>query len=144
MRDTIIRKKLELWENWSWMLHHDNVPTHMLQIYDYLTNHEAAILSHPQSSRFGSSRLSFPKFKKILKWCYQTINNIEENTIWQLCTIPQNTFQEIFPIMEKTMGEMSYLQRGLFWKGQTWKFCIYVNKVFITYKIWLCLWKYLK
>ena len=61
LRDTVRRKRPELWENQTWMLHHDNAPAHAsLLIRSYLAKHQTYIV--PPStlfSVFSPSRL-FP------------------------------------------------------------------------------------
>jgi len=40
LRDAVCRKRPELWENQTWLLHHDNAPAHaLLLICSYLTKH---------------------------------------------------------------------------------------------------------
>jgi len=51
LRDAVRRKRPELWENQTWMLHHDNAPAHAsLLIRSYLAKHQTSIVPHPPYS----------------------------------------------------------------------------------------------
>ena len=51
MRDAVRRKRPELWESQTWMLHYDNVPAHVsLLIRSYLAKHQTSIVPHPPYS----------------------------------------------------------------------------------------------
>jgi hypothetical protein len=82
------------------MLHHNKTPAHMLLfIHKLLAKHETTLV--PQllySSEFGPVDFFLsPKLKSTLKGClYQRIEEIEEISLWDLCAIPQNVFQDAF------------------------------------------------
>jgi transposase len=73
LRDAVRRKMLELWENQTWMLHHDNAPTHaLLLIHSYLAKHQSSVVPHPPYSPdlapadfsfFYFERKSFPNHR---------------------------------------------------------------------------------
>jgi len=45
LRDAVRMKRPELWENQTWMLHHDNAPAHTsLFICSYLAKHQTSIV----------------------------------------------------------------------------------------------------
>jgi hypothetical protein len=45
LRESISRKRPQLWRNNSWILHHDNAPAHAsLLIRDFLAKHETMVL----------------------------------------------------------------------------------------------------
>ena len=45
LRDAVCMKRPELWENQTWVLHHDNAAAHTsLLICSYLARHEASIV----------------------------------------------------------------------------------------------------
>jgi len=49
--DAVHRKRPELWENQTWMLHHDNAPAHAsLLIRSYLAKHQTSVVPHPPCS----------------------------------------------------------------------------------------------
>ena len=64
LRDAVRRKRPELWENQTWMLHHDNTPTHAsLLIRSYLAKHQTSVVPPSTlSSGLSPSRL-FPVFQ---------------------------------------------------------------------------------
>jgi len=85
LRDAVCRKRPELWENQTWMLHHDNVPAHVsLLIRRYLTKHQTSVVPHPPYSLDLApvDLFLFPKLKTTLKGChFQSIEEIQENAI---------------------------------------------------------------
>ena len=45
--DAVRRKRPELWENQTWILHHDNAPAHVsLLIRSYLAKHQISVVPH--------------------------------------------------------------------------------------------------
>jgi hypothetical protein len=51
LRNVMHRKRPEMWQNQTWILHHDNVPAHAsLLILCYLANHQTSIVPHPPYS----------------------------------------------------------------------------------------------
>jgi transposase len=51
LRESIRRKRPQLWRNSSWILHHDNAPAHAsLLIRDFLAKHEITVLPQPPYS----------------------------------------------------------------------------------------------
>lgn len=38
LREAVRKKRLELWNNNSWILHHDNASSHTALIHDFLAN----------------------------------------------------------------------------------------------------------
>ena len=51
LRDAVRRKRPELWENQTWMFHHDNAPAHAsLLIRSYLAKHQTSVVHHPPYS----------------------------------------------------------------------------------------------
>jgi len=58
LRDAVRRKRPELWENQTWMLHHDNAPAHAsLLIRSYLAKHPLCPI-HPFSGLSPSTLFS--------------------------------------------------------------------------------------
>ena len=52
LRDAVRRKRPELWENLTLMLHHDNAPAHAsLLICSYLAKHQTSVVPHPSYFR---------------------------------------------------------------------------------------------
>jgi len=51
LRDAVCRKRPELWENQTWMLHHNKMPAHaLLLIRSYLAKHQTSVVPHPPCS----------------------------------------------------------------------------------------------
>jgi len=75
----------ELWENQTWMLHHDNAPDHTsLLIPSYLAKHQTPVVPHlPYAPDLAPADFFlFPKIKTTLKGRrFQTIEEIQENAI---------------------------------------------------------------
>jgi len=70
LRDSVHRKRPELWENQTWMLHHDNPPADTsLLICSYLAKHQTSVVSHPPYSPdlAPADFFLFPKLKTTLK-----------------------------------------------------------------------------
>jgi len=100
LRDAVRRKRPELWENQTWMLHHDNVLAHAsLLISSYLANYQTSIVPYPPHSPdiAPAAFFVFRKLKTTLKGCcFQTIEEIQENAIRELRAITESAFQEAF------------------------------------------------
>jgi hypothetical protein len=70
LRDKVRRKRPELFGNNSWILHHDNAPTHTaLSVREFLATKQITVLLHPAYSPdlAHSDFFLFPKMKEILK-----------------------------------------------------------------------------
>jgi hypothetical protein len=70
LRDDVRRKRPKLWENQTWMLHHDNAPPHAsLLLRSYLAKHQTFVVSHPPYSPglVPAGFFLFPKLKTTLK-----------------------------------------------------------------------------
>ena len=100
LRDAVRRKRPEMWENQTWMLHHDNAPAHVsLLIRSYLAKHQTTVVPHPLYSPDldPADFFLFPKLKTTLKGrLFQTIEEIQENAIRELRAITESAFQEAF------------------------------------------------
>ena len=116
------RKWPELWENQTWMLHHDNVPAHAsLLIHSYLAKHQTSVVPHPLYSPdiAPADFFLFPKPKTTLKGCrFQTIEEIQENVIKELCAITESVFQEAFQQWKKRW-ERCITSRGDYFEGNS-------------------------
>ena len=100
LREAVRRKRAEAWTNNTWMLHHDSAPGHAsLLIREFLTKHQTTVVPQPPYSPdlAPAEFFLFPKLKSSLKGRrFQTVGEIEENSIRDLRAIPQNTFQDAF------------------------------------------------
>ena len=51
LRGRVRERRPEMWKNGSWVLHHDNAPTHIaLSVKTFLTKHKITMLQHPPYS----------------------------------------------------------------------------------------------
>jgi transposase len=88
LRVTVRRKRPELWENQTWMLHHDNASAHAsLLIRSYLAKRQTSVVPYPPYSPdlAPADIFLFPKVKTTFKARrFQTTEEIQENTIREL------------------------------------------------------------
>ena len=121
LRDAVRRKRPELWENQTWMLHHDNAPAQAsLLIRSYLAKHQTSVVPHPPYSPdlVPADFFLFPKLKTTLKGCrFQTIEEIQENEIRELHAITESAFQEAFQQWKKR--ERCVASRGDYFEGDS-------------------------
>ena len=120
LRDDVRRKRPELWENQTWVLHHDNAPAHAsLLVRSFLAKHHTSVGPHPPCSLdlAPADFFLFPKFKATLKGCrFQTIEEIQENVIRELRAITESAFQEAFQQWKKHW-ERRIASRGDYFEG---------------------------
>jgi len=72
LSDAVCRKSPALWENQTWMLHHNNALAHAsLLIRSYLAKHQTFIVPHPSysSDLTPADFFLFPKLKTTSKGC---------------------------------------------------------------------------
>jgi len=105
LRDAVRRKRPKLWENQTWMLHHDNAPPHASNlIRSYLAKHQISLCHHPPYSPdlAPADFFLFPKLKTTMKGRrFQTIEEIQENTLREVRAIKEILFQEAFQQWKK-------------------------------------------
>ena len=99
------RKWPEAWTNKTWILHHNNAPSHAsLLIREFLAKQDTFVVPQPPYSPdlTPADFFVFPKLKSTIKGRrFQTIEKIKENSLQDLHTIPQNTFQDAFQNWKK-------------------------------------------
>ena len=79
LRENVRRKRLEMWTNQSWVLHHDNAPAHTsLVVQRFLASTNTTVFPHPPYSPYLApcDFFLFPKMKLKLKG--KRFNTIEE------------------------------------------------------------------
>ena len=112
----------ELWENQTWMLHHDNAPAHAsLLIRSYLAKHQIPVVPHPPYSHdlAPADFFLFPKLKTTLKGRrFQTIEEIQENATIELRAITSSAFQGAFQKWKKRW-ERCIASRGDYFEGDS-------------------------
>jgi len=120
LRDSVRSKRPELWENQTWMLHHDSAPGHaLLLICSYLAKHQTSVVPHPLYSPIlaPADFFLFPKLQTTLKGChFQTIEEIQENAIRELSTITESACQEAFQQWKK-LWVQCIASRGDYFEG---------------------------
>ena len=122
LRDAVGRKRPELWENQTWMMHHDNAPAHSsLLIRSYLAKHQTSVVPHPPYSPdlAPADFFLFSKLKTTLKGRrFQTIGEIQENAIREYRAITESAFEEAFQQWKKRW-ERCIASRGNYFEGQS-------------------------
>jgi len=113
-----------LWENQTWMLHHDNAPAHAsLLIRSYLAKHQTSFAPHPPYSPdlAPADFFLFPKLKTTLKGRrFQTIEEFQENAIRELRAITESAFHVAFKQWKKCW-KRCIASRGGYLKGKVLK-----------------------
>ena len=113
LRAAVRRKRPETWINNTWMLHHDNAPAQASLIREFLTKHETTVVPQPPYSPYlaPAEFFLFSRMKFSLKGHrFQTVEETEENSIRDLCAIPQNTFQDALQNWKKRLER--YIKSG--------------------------------
>jgi len=114
------RKRPELWENQTCMLHQDDAPVHAsLLIRSYLAKHQKSVVPHPPYSPdlAPADFFLFPKLKTTSKGRrFQTVKEIQENAVRELRSITESAFQEAFQQWKKRW-ELCIASRGDYFEG---------------------------
>ena len=122
LRDAVGRKRPELWENETCMLHHDNAPAPAsLLIRSYLAKRQTSVVPHPTYSPdlTPADFFLFPRLKTTLKERrFQTIEEIQENAIREMRAITESSFQEAFQQWKKRW-ERCIASRGDYFEGDS-------------------------
>jgi len=105
LRESVRRKRSQLWTNQSWVLHHDNAPAHSSFIVRYLlAKNEATVVPQPFYSPdlVPADFFLFPKLKSTLNGSrFDTIVEIQKNSTNELFAIPKEVFQKAFQSWQK-------------------------------------------
>lgn len=100
LRNSIRRKRPEMWESNNWLLHHDNAPAHSaLKTREFLTKHSITLLPHPPYSTdlAPCDFFLFPKLKIPLKGKrFETISEIKANATKALKVFSEDACHECF------------------------------------------------
>lgn len=98
LRERVRRKRPDLWQNQSWVLHHDNAPSHTaLIVRQFLAKTSTTVLEHPPYSPdlAPCDFFLFPKIKEKLKGHhFQTLEYIKEATTEALAEVTKDQFRE--------------------------------------------------
>ena len=98
LRESVRRKRPQLWTNQSWVLHHDNAPAHSsFLVHNFLAKNETTVVPQPSySPDLGPADFFlFPKLKSTLKGRrFDTTDEIQKNSTNELFAIPKEAFQK--------------------------------------------------
>ena len=101
------RKRHELWEDQTWMLHHDNAPSHAsLLIRSYLAKHQTSVVPHsPYSPDVAPADFFlFPRLQTTLKRRrLETLEEIQENFDNRTARHHRTCVPGIIPTVEETV-----------------------------------------
>ncbi|KAG5340412.1 MOS1T transposase, partial [Acromyrmex heyeri] len=105
LRDAVRRKRPELWADNSWLLHHDNAPSHTsLVVRDHFAKNLTHIIPQPPYSPdlAPCDFWLFSKLKRPLRGHrFETIEEIKEKTTSELRAIPTDDYAACFENWKK-------------------------------------------
>ena len=105
IRNTILKLCAELWNNQSWILHHDTASAQTLMLgREFLAKKKTVIMFRPPNSPdlVPSNFFLLPKLKTLMKGkCFVTIEVIKEKSKQELFAIPKSAYQKCFEVRKK-------------------------------------------
>ena len=114
-------KRRDLWDQNSWLLHHDNAPAHTaISIRAFLAKKNIVNLDHPPYSPdlAPCDFFLFPKLKGVIKGTrFDDLDAIKRTTTKELRSIPQVAFQGAIESWKKRMEKCARLQ-GDYFEGE--------------------------
>ena len=100
LREAIRQKRIELWKNQSWILHHDNEPAHTsLLVSEFLIKNKTVIMPQPPYSLdlIPAGFFLFPKLKTPMKGKrFAMIEEIKEKSKQKRLAITKSVFHKCF------------------------------------------------
>jgi hypothetical protein len=100
LRENVRRRRPELWREQTWLIHHDNAPSHTSVVTgQFLAKHKIIVIPHaPYSPDFAPCDFFlFQKMKLKLKVRrFDTIEEIQAESQRVLDTVTEKNFQEVF------------------------------------------------
>ncbi|CAG4987276.1 unnamed protein product [Parnassius apollo] len=100
VREAIRKKKLKLWADNSWFLHHDNVPSHTaLILREFFAKNSTNVIPQPQySSDLASCDFwLFSNLKRPLRRKrFESIEDIKRESLRALKAIPEFDFNNCY------------------------------------------------
>jgi transposase len=131
LRETICRKRPQLWTNQSWVLHHDNAPVHSsFLVLNFLAKNETTVIPQPSYSPdlAPADFFLFPKLKSTLKGHrFDTTDEIQKNS-----TMSCSPFRKKRSKVGRNVGSGALLGKETSLKATNLISCIYQHKAFIT------------
>ena len=117
LRENVRRLRPKLWREQTWLLHHDNAPSHPFVLTQkYRAKNKMAVTPHPPHSPdlAPSDFFLFPKMKLKLKGRrLDTIEEIQGESQRVLDTLDRKGLSGSVPNMEETVGPVSTCWREL-------------------------------
>ena len=108
LREAIRKKRLELWTNNSWLLHHDNAPAHLaLLVRNFLVKNNTVIMPQPPYSPdlAPCDFFLFPRLKRPMKGRrFATIEEMETGS-----GHTKKCISEVLRGLEKTLAQVYYI-----------------------------------
>ena len=106
---SVCEKRQELWDEKSWVLHHDNAPSHnVLSIREFLAKNNIAVMDqNPYSPDLAPcDLLLFPKLKGTIKGIrFNDVEDIKKAVTKELRGIPEKSFQECMEVWQRRMAK---------------------------------------
>lgn len=100
LRDAVRRKRPELWKNNSWILHHDNAPSHSAHLIgEFLSKNQTSVLPQPPYSPdlAPCDFFLFSRIKKHMKGTsFEDTEVLKQKTQDELKAIPSEEFERCF------------------------------------------------
>jgi len=100
LRGIVRRNRPQLWREQTWLLHHDNAPSHtVILTHQFLAKNKIALIPHPSyyPDMAPCDFFLFPKMKLKLKGRrFDTIEEIQAKMQKVLDTLKEKDFQEAF------------------------------------------------
>lgn len=107
LRERVRRRRPQLWEDKSWILHQDNAPAHnALSVKRFLADKNIAVLEHaPYSPDLAPCDFYlFPKIKSALKGTrFASMEEVKQKTTELLKSLTKEDFQHCFQQWKKRM-----------------------------------------
>lgn len=122
LRESIRRKRPELWQNKSWFLHHDNAPSHTaIIIRQFFSKNETVVVPQaPYSPDMAPCDFFlFPRLKLPLRGHrFESIEAIKENSLRELKAIPEIDYHKCFDDWKKRWHKC-IISEGDYFEGDT-------------------------
>ena len=111
-------RRPQLWATGDWQLHHNNMPAHASHlVQSFLVKHQITQVTQPPYSPDLAPCYFwlFPKIKSPLtEKRFQTISEIQENTMGQVMAIGRTVWGPKVPALKGTEISLSYIQCFLY------------------------------
>ena len=114
MREAIRKKRPDLWNNDSWLLHHDNAPAHTsLLVREFVAKNDTITIPQPPYSpdMAPCDILLYPKIKGRR---FTAIDDIKSALLKQLKAIPKIEFEKCFEDWKKRWHKYIISNGGYF------------------------------